>query len=77
MVNSELKRYEQAIAEFYRCLSISPEFAAAKLQLGYLYEITGDTGMAVNFLEDFIRTAPLIYNDDIARAKERLGRLRR
>lgn len=77
MVDFELGKYQSAIADFYNCLSVSPDFAAAKLQLGYLYEMVGDTGMAIAYLEDFIETAPMIYRDDISRAKERLARLRR
>ncbi len=77
MVNFQQGNYQRAISDFYDCLSVAPEFAAAKLQLGYLYELVGDTGMAITYLEDFINTAPIIYNQDIAKAKEKLARLRK
>ena len=64
--------YEQAMDNFMKILTIDPDFSAAKFQLGNVYEILGDSGMAKVYFEEFVQTAPLIYSDDIKTVKEKL-----
>lgn len=65
--------YEQAMDNFMKTLSYEPDFSPAKLQLGYLYEIMGDTGLAKVYFHEFVQTAPIIYLDDINKIKEKLS----
>lgn len=64
--------YEQAMDNFIKTLSCEPDFSPAKLQMGYLYEILGDTGLAKVYFNEFVQTAPIIYLDDINKIKKKL-----
>jgi len=68
---------DSAFADFFACLSIDPGYSAAKYRLGQLYESTGDTAMAMAYYDDFVKTAPIIYLEDINQAKGKLDRYRR
>jgi len=75
VISYESEDFEQAMDFFSRTLITDPDYTAANLQLGSLYEQTGDTGMAVEYYKEFVRTAPLIYADDIKKVKEYLESL--
>lgn len=76
-INYDLKNYQMAIADFYNCLAVAPDFVPAKYYLGYLFEQVGDTATAIIYLEDFVNSASFIYRDDINRAKEEIQKLKR
>lgn len=64
--------YAEALDNFMRTLALNPYYSPAKLQLGRIYEIMGDSGMARIYFEDFVKTAPILYSDDIEAVKEKL-----
>lgn len=66
--------YEQAMDNFMKTLSCDPDFSPAKLQMGYIYEIMNDTGLAKVYFNEFVQTAPVIYLDDINKVKEKLAK---
>ncbi|MCD6163164.1 MAG: hypothetical protein J7K40_12240 [candidate division Zixibacteria bacterium] len=63
---------DEAMDNFMKTLSVDPDYSPAKLQIGNVYELYGDSGMAKVYFEEFVKTAPLIYRDDINRVKEKL-----
>ena len=67
--------YEQAMNELMKSLTINPQYSPSILQLAHIYELTGDSGMARVYYEEFVKTAPIIYLDDINSAKEKLNLL--
>jgi tetratricopeptide (TPR) repeat protein len=64
--------YSEALDNFMRTLALNPYYSPAKLQLGRIYEITGDSGMAKVYFEEFVKTAPILYSDDIKVVKDKL-----
>lgn len=63
---------DAAMVNFMKTLSIDPDYSPAKLQIGNVYELYGDSGMAKVYFEEFVKTAPLIYSDDINKVKAKL-----
>ncbi len=63
---------EQAIENFMTVLGIDPHYSPAKMMLGNVYEAIGDSGMAKVYFEEFIDTAPLLYQQNIDEIKEKL-----
>jgi tetratricopeptide (TPR) repeat protein len=72
MIASERGKREEAIEHYMECLSLDQAYAPAKLQLGNLYESLGDSANAASYYQDFVKTAPFIYRDDIKSTKEKL-----
>jgi len=68
----ESGNYEQAMNELMKSLTIDPQYSPSILQLARIYELTGDSGMARIYYEEFVKTAPIIYLDDIKAAREKL-----
>ena len=66
--------YEEAMNNFMKALATDPNCCIAKLQLGNVYEIMGDSGMAKVYFEEFVKTAPYIYLDNIKSVKEKLAK---
>ena len=66
--------YEEAMNNFMKALAADPNCCIAKLQLGNVYEIMGDSGMAEVYFEEFVKTAPFIYLDNIKSIKEKLAK---
>ncbi|MCP4581465.1 MAG: tetratricopeptide repeat protein [candidate division Zixibacteria bacterium] len=64
----------EALDNFMRTLAVDPNYSPAKLQLGNIYEIIGDSGMARVYFDEFIKTAPLLYSDDIEAVKNKLDK---
>jgi len=64
--------YNEALDNFMRTLALNPYYSPAKLQLGRIYEIMGDSGMARVYFEEFVQTAPILYSDDIKAVKAKL-----
>jgi len=64
--------FSEALDNFMRTLALNPYYSPAKLQLGRIYEIMGDSGMARVYYEEFIKTAPFLYSDDIKAVKAKL-----
>jgi tetratricopeptide (TPR) repeat protein len=72
MIASERGKREEAIEHYMECLSLDQSYSPAKLQLGNLYESLGDSANALAYYQDFVKTAPFIYRDDIKSTKEKL-----
>lgn len=72
MLAFERGKRQEAIGNFLECLSLDQTYAPAKLQLGNIYEAIGDSGNAYEYYQDFVKTAPFIYRDDIKLTKEKL-----
>jgi tetratricopeptide (TPR) repeat protein len=72
MLASERGKREEAIEHYMECLSLDQAYSPAKLQLGNLYESLGDSANALIYFQDFVKTAPFIYRDDIKSTKEKL-----
>jgi len=74
MMAAEKSETEKAIADFIECLNNDPSFAPAKMQLGNLFELLGDSAKALVYFREFVRTAPIIYLDDIKATREKLAK---
>jgi tetratricopeptide (TPR) repeat protein len=72
MLAAESGDREQAIEHYLECLSYDQSYSPAKLQLGNIYESLGDSGNALIYYREFVKTAPFIYRDDIKSTKEKL-----
>jgi tetratricopeptide (TPR) repeat protein len=71
-INLSLGLLDDAVASFKQALALESELFAAQKKLGEIYEIMGDSGMARIYFEEFIRTAPAIYIDDIIEIEQKL-----
>jgi len=71
-INLSLGLFNQAAGSFQQALALDPALFAAKKRLGDLYEIMGDSGMARVYFEDFLKSAPIIYIDDIKEVRDKL-----
>lgn len=72
MLAFESGKGEEAIENFMQCLSLDQNYSPAKLQLGNIYEAIGDSDNAYEYYQDFVKTAPFIYRDDIKLTKDKL-----
>jgi tetratricopeptide (TPR) repeat protein len=72
MLAFESGKGEEAIGNFLECLSLDQTYSPAKLQLGNIYEAIGDSASALEYYQDFVKTAPFIYRDDIKLTREKL-----
>jgi len=72
VIMSELGAYDEAMDNFMKALAVDPDYSPAKLQLGNIYEIKGDSGMAKVYFEEFVQTAPPIYMDDVKKIEAKL-----
>jgi tetratricopeptide (TPR) repeat protein len=62
----------KAIDYYQKALALDTTMVEAKLRLGDLYENLGDSTMAKMYYQEFVDSAPMIYLDDINRAKAKL-----
>jgi len=74
MLAFERGKADEAIGNFLECLSLDQTYAPAKLQLGNIYEAIGDSVNAYEYYQDFVKTAPFIYRDDIKSTREKLAK---
>jgi tetratricopeptide (TPR) repeat protein len=66
----------KAIDYYQKALALDTTVVEAKLRLGDLYEGLGDSTMAKMYYQEFVNSAPMIYLDDINRAKAKLEKYR-
>ncbi len=64
----------EAISYFSRALALESKLFAANKRLGELFEAKGDSAMARLYFEEFLKSAPLIYAEDIDKVKDKLSR---
>ena len=72
VIMSESGAYNEAMDNFMKTLAVDPDYSPAKLQLGNIYEIMADSGMAKVYFEEFVQTAPPIYIDDVKKIEAKL-----
>lgn len=63
---------EQSLEYFMTVLGFDPFYSPAKMMLGNVYEGIGDSGMAKVYYEEFVNSAPLLYQENIEEIKEKL-----
>ncbi len=63
---------EQAMENFMSVLGIDPYYSPAMLMLGDIHEAIGDSSMAKVYYEEFINTAPILYQQNIDEIKQKL-----
>jgi tetratricopeptide (TPR) repeat protein len=66
----------KAIDYYQKALALDTNYVEVKLRLGELYEQLGDSTMAKLYFQEFVNSAPMIYNDDINRVKSKLENYR-
>jgi tetratricopeptide (TPR) repeat protein len=71
-IDLSLGLLDNAAGAFQQALALNPGLFAAKKRLGDIYEIMGDSAMARIYYEEFLKSAPVIYVDDIKEVRDKL-----
>ena len=64
----------EAISYFSRALALESNLFVANKRLGEIFEARADSAMARLYFEEFLKSAPMIYAEEINEVKDKLSR---